>query len=73
MEKNQKSSSELNGNPQNSESNKIEQEKTSSNDKESNTINPKNLSQKNDSLFRPKNTNNNLFSNSESLYPLLFT
>ena len=73
MEKNQNSSSELNDNPQNNGANKIEQEKTSLSTKESSTINTINFSQKIDSSLRIKNNNNTLFSNSESLYPLLFT
>ena len=73
MEKNPKSASELNNNSQNIESNKTDQEKTSPISKETNSINSINFSQKNDSLFRSKCNNNNLYSNSESLYPLLFT
>ena len=73
MEKNPKSASVLNNNSQNIESNKTDQEKTSPISKETNSINSINFSQKNDSLFRSKRNNNNLYSNSESLYPLLFT
>jgi hypothetical protein len=73
MEKNPKSPSELNNNSQNIESDKTDQEKTSPISKETNSINSINFSQKNDSLFRSKRNNNNLYSNSESLYPLLFT
>ena len=73
MEKNPKSPSELNNNSQNIESNKTDQEKTSPISKETNSINSINFSQKNDSLFRSKRNNNYLYSNSESLYPLLFT
>jgi hypothetical protein len=73
MEKNPKSPSELNNNSQNIESNKTDQEKTSPISKETNSINSINFSQKNDSLFRSKRNNNNLYANSDSLYPLLFT
>ena len=73
MEKNTKSASELNNNSQNIESDKTDQEKTSPISKETNSINSINFSQKNDSLFRSKRNTNNLYSNSESLYPLLFT
>ena len=73
MEKIPKSPSESNNNQKNEDSTKTEQEKTISNTKETSTINSINISQKNDNFFRTKNTNNNLFQNSESLYPLLFT
>ena len=73
MEKIPKSPSESNSNQKKEEPTKTEQEKTISNTKETSTINSINISQKNDNFFRTKNTNNNLFQNSESLYPLLFT
>ena len=73
MEKIQKSPSELNNNAKSEESNKSEQEKILSNTKETNSINTINFSQKNNSFFRPSNTNNNLIPNTQSLYPLLFT
>jgi len=73
MEKNPKTSSEINNSSQNDESNKTDQEKTSPISKESNSINTINFSQKNDFLFRSKRNNNNLYANSDSLYPLLFT
>ena len=73
MEKIPKSPSESNNNQKKEEPTKTEQEKTISNTKETSTINSINISQKNDNFFRTKNTNNNLFQNSESLYPLLFT
>ena len=74
MEKIPKSPSETNNNQKKEEPTKTEQEKTISNTKETSTINSINISQKNDNFFRTKNTNNNnLFQNSESLYPLLFT
>ena len=73
MEKNQKSLIELNNNQKNGESNKLEEEKKLQNNKESSNINSINFFQKNDSLYRTKNPNNNLFPNTQSLYPLLFT
>ena len=73
MEKNQKSQVELNNNQKNGESNKLEEEKKLQNNKESSNINSINFFQKNDSSYRAKNQNNNLFPNSQSLYPLLFT
>ena len=73
MEKNQKSLIELNNNKKNGESNKLEEEKKLQNNKESSNINSINFFQKNDSSYRAKNQNNNLFPNSQSLYPLLFT
>ena len=73
MEKNQKSLIELNNNQKNGESNKLEEEKKLQNNKESSNINSINFFQKNDSSYRAKNQNNNLFPNSQSLYPLLFT
>ena len=73
MEKNQKSQVELNNNQKKGESNKLEEEKKLQNNKESSNINSINFFQKNDSSYRAKNQNNNLFPNSQSLYPLLFT
>ena len=73
MEKNPKSPSELNNNQKNNESNKLEEQKKLQNNKESSNINSINFFQKNDSSFRAKNPNNNLFPISQSLYPLLFT
>ena len=73
MEKNQKSQVELNNNQKNGESNKLEEQKKLQNNKESSNINSINFFQKNDSSYRAKNQNNNLFPNSQSLYPLLFT
>ena len=73
MEKNQKSLIELNNNQKNGESNKLEEQKKLQNNKESSNINSINFFQKNDSSYRAKNQNNNLFPNSQSLYPLLFT
>ena len=73
MEKNEKSLIELNNNQKNGESNKLEEEKKLQNNKESSNINSINFFQKNDSSYRAKNQNNNLFPNSQSLYPLLFT
>ena len=72
MEKIPKSSSELSKNSQINESNKIKEEKTSSNTKESQSINTINISQRNDTSSRLNNTNNSII-NTESLYPLLFT
>ena len=72
MEKIPKSSSELSKNSQINESNKIKEEKTSSNTKESQSINTINISQRNDTSSRLNNTNN-IVINTESLYPLLFT
>ena len=73
MEKNEKSLIELNNNQKNGESNKLEEQKKLQNNKESSNINSINFFQKNDSSYRAKNQNNNLFPNSQSLYPLLFT
>ena len=73
MEKNQKSQEELNNNKKKDEFNKSEEQKKLQNNKESSNINSINFFQKNDSSFRAKNPNNNLFPNSQSLYPLLFT
>ena len=72
MEKIPKSSSELSKNYQINESNKIKEEKTSSNTEESQSINTINISQRNDTSSRLNNTNNSII-NTESLYPLLFT
>ena len=72
MEKIPKSSSELSKNSQINESNKIKEEKTSSNTKESQSINTINISQRNDTSSRLNNSNN-IIINTESLYPLLFT
>ena len=73
MEKNQKSQIELNNNQKNGESNKLEEETKLRNNKECSNINSINFFQKNDSSYRAKNQNNNLFPNNQSLYPLLFT
>ena len=73
MEKNQKSHTELNNTQKKEESNKLEEQKKSSTNKESSNINSINFFQKNDTLYRGKNNNNNLFPNNQSLYPLLFT
>ena len=73
MEKNQKSHTELNNTQKKEESNKLEEQKKSSTNKESSNINSINFFQKNDSLYRTKSPNNNLFPNNQSLYPLLFT
>jgi len=70
MEKIPKSPIESNINFQINESKKIEEEKTSSNTKESQSNNIININQRNDSSFRIDNNN---VSNTESLYPLLFT
>ena len=70
MEKIPKSPMELNINFQINESKKIEEEKTSSNTKESQSNNIINISQRNDSSYRIDNNN---VSNTDSLYPLLFT
>ena len=72
MEKIQKSPLETNVNNQINESKKIDEEKTSSNTKESQSNNIINISQRNDTSYRINNNNNN-FPNTESLYPLLFT
>ena len=72
MEKIPKSPMETNMNNQINESKKIDEEKTSSNTKESQSNNIINFSQRNDTSYRINN-NNNIFPNSESLYPLLFT
>ena len=72
MEKIQKSPMETNVNNQINESKKIDEEKTSSNTKESQSNNIINISQRNDTSYRINNNNNN-FPNTESLYPLLFT
>jgi hypothetical protein len=70
MEKIPKSPMESNINFQINESKKIEEEKTSSNTKESQSNNIINISQRNDSSYRIDNNN---VSNTDSLYPLLFT
>ena len=70
MEKIPKSPIESNINFQINESKKIEEEKTSSNTKESQSNNIINISQRNDSSYRIDNNN---VSNIDSLYPLLFT
>ena len=70
MEKIPKSPIESNINFQINESKKIEEEKTSSNTKESQSNNIINISQRNDSSYRIDNNN---VSNTDSLYPLLFT
>ena len=72
MEKIPKSPMETNMNNQINESKKIDEEKTSSNTKESQSNNIINISQRNDTSYRINNNNNN-FPNTESLYPLLFT
>ena len=72
MEKIPKSPMETNVINQINESKKIDEEKTSSNTKESQSNNIINFSQRNDTSYRINN-NNNIFPNSESLYPLLFT
>ena len=72
MEKIPKSPMETNMNNQIKESKKIDEEKTSSNTKESQSNNIINISQRNDTSYRINNNNNN-FPNTESLYPLLFT
>ena len=72
MEKIPKSPMETNVNNQINESKKIDEEKTSSNTKESQSNNIINISQRNDTSYRINNNNNN-FPNTESLYPLLFT
>ena len=71
MEKIPKSPMETNMNNQINESKKIDEEKTSSNTKESQSNNIINISQRNDTSYRINNNNN--FPNTESLYPLLFT
>ena len=70
MEKIPKSPMESNINFQINELKKIEEEKTSSNTKESQSNNIINISQRNDSSYRIDNNN---VSNTDSLYPLLFT
>ena len=72
MEKIPKSPMETNMNNQINESKKIDEEKTSSNTKESQFNNIINISQRNDTSYRINNNNTN-FPNTESLYPLLFT
>ena len=72
MEKIPKSPMETNVNNQINESKKIDEEKTSSNTKDSQSNNIINISQRNDTSYRINNNNNN-FPNTESLYPLLFT
>ena len=72
MEKIPKSPIESNPNCQINESIKTDEEKTSSNTKESQSNNIINFSQRNDTSYRINN-NNNIFPNSESLYPLLCT
>ena len=70
MEKIPKSPIESNPNCQINESIKTDEEKTSSNTKESQSNNIINISQRNDSSYRIDNNN---VSNTDSLYPLLFT
>ena len=72
MEKIPKSPMETNMNNQINESKKIDEEKTSSNTKESQSNNIINISQRNDTSYRINNNTSN-FPNTESLYPLLFT
>ena len=72
MEKIPKSPMETSMNNQINESKKIDEEKTSSNTKESQSNNIINISQRNDTSYRINNNNSN-FPNTESLYPLLFT
>ena len=71
MEKIPKSPMESNINFQINESKKTEEEKTSSNTKESQSNNIINIGQRNDTSYRIDNNNN--VSNTDSLYPLLFT
>ena len=70
MEKIPKSPMESNINFQINESKKTEEEKTSSNTKESQSTNIINIGQRNDTSYRLDNNN---VSNTDSLYPLLFT
>ena len=70
MEKIPKSPKESNINFQINESKKTEEEKTSSNTKESQSTNIINIGQRNDTSYRLDNNN---VSNTDSLYPLLFT
>ena len=70
MEKIPKSPMESNINFQINESKKTEEEKTSSNTKESQSTNIINIGQRNDTSYRLENNN---VSNTDSLYPLLFT
>ena len=72
MEKFPKSPMESNINFQIKQSEKTEEEKTTSNIKESQSSNIINISQRNDTSYRIDNNNNNV-QNTESLYPLLFT
>ena len=71
MENFPKSPMESNINFQINESKKTEEEKTSSNTKESQSNNIINIGQRNDTSYRIDNNNN--VSNTDSLYPLLFT
>ena len=64
---------ESNYSSQTNDTNKIEEEKISQKSKESQIKNIINISSKNDNLYKINNTNNNIYSNTESLYPLLFT
>ena len=72
MEKIPKSPMESNINFQIKQSEKTEEEKTTSNIKESQSRNIINIGQRNDTSYRIDNNNNNV-QNTESLYPLLFT
>ena len=72
MEKIPKSPMESNINFQIKQSEKTEEEKTTSNNKESQSSNIINIGQRNDTSYRIDNNNNNV-QNTESLYPLLFT
>ena len=72
MEKIPKSPMESNMNFQIKQSEKTEEEKTTSNIKESQSSNIINIDQRNDTSYRIDNNNNNV-QNTESLYPLLFT
>ena len=72
MEKIPKSPMESNINFQIKQSEKTEEEKTTSNIKESQSSNIINIGQRNDTSYRIDN-NNNKVQNTESLYPLLFT
>ena len=73
MEKIPKPPQESNYSSQINDTNKIEEEKISQKSKESQIKNIINISSKNDNLYKINNTNNNIYSNTESLYPLLFT
>ena len=72
MEKIPKSPMESNINFQIKQSEKTEEEKTTSNIKEFQSSNIINIDQRNDTSYRIDNNNNNV-QNTESLYPLLFT